>query len=66
MCQAPVGKVIRVEGNTATIKYNGQTRKIKCPKQLRLSVGDYVTFSLDIAIDKIDAEEAEMILGQMK
>ncbi len=65
MCQAPVGKVISVDKDTITIEYNGKTRVLKS-KLVHAKVGEYVQFSLDIAIDKMDEEEAKMILEGMK
>lgn len=64
MCQAPVGKVISVDGTHVTVECKGKT-KILNSKLLKLRVGDYVQFSLDIAIDKIDEEDAKMILGEL-
>jgi len=65
MCQAPVGKVIRVNRNTITVEYKGKTRELKS-KLVSAKEGDYVLFSLDIAIEKIDKEEATTILGDMR
>ena len=64
MCQAPIGKVVKVNGDQVTVDCNGKTRVLNS-KLLKLSVGDYVQFSLDIAIDRIDEEEAKMILGEL-
>lgn len=65
MCQAPVGKVKSVNGNEVTIEYNGKSRVLRS-KLPDLKEGDYVQFSLDIAIDRIDEEEAKAILGEME
>lgn len=64
MCQAPVGKVISIEEKRILIEYNGKKRVLNS-KLPDIKKGDYVTFSLDMAIDKIDKEEAEIILGTM-
>ena len=48
-----------------TIEYNGK-RRVLLSKFLDVKKGEYVLFSLDIAIDKVDKEEAEMILTGMK
>jgi len=64
MCQAPVGKVISVGEGKITVEYNGKKRELRS-KIPDIKVGEYVQFSLDIAIDKIDEEEALMILGEM-
>ena len=65
MCQAPVGKVISFDKTSITIDYSGNTRTLKS-KHLDVKKGDYVLFSLDIAIDKVDEEEAMAIMGNMK
>lgn len=64
MCQAPVGKVIAVGNGTITVEYNGKHRELRS-KIPEIKIGEYVQFSLDIAIDRIDEEEALMILGEM-
>ncbi len=66
MCQAPVGKVIGLDSDSITVEYNGKDRVLKKSKFLDAKIGEYVLFSLDIAIDKVDKEEAEMILKGMK
>jgi hydrogenase maturation factor len=65
MCQAPVGKVIRAENGLLLVKYKGKTIALKS-KIPDVTVGDYVMFALDIAIDKVDKEEAEAVLGMVK
>jgi hydrogenase maturation factor len=65
MCQAPVGKVVGVGKGTLTVEYNGKTRELRS-RLPNVSSGDYVSFSMDIAIDKVDREEAEAILGDMR
>lgn len=65
MCQAPVGKVVKVNSGNIIVKYKGKHRELDS-KLVRVKEGDYVTFSLNIAIEKIDSEEAKMILGSMK
>jgi hydrogenase maturation factor len=62
MCQTPVGKVVGVGEKSITVECNGKLRELKS-KLVDVKKGDYVEFSLDIAIDKIDEEEAKMILG---
>jgi hydrogenase maturation factor len=65
MCQAAVGKVLSVDGDRLTVSYNGKTRVLRS-KLAGVAAGEYVQFSLDIAIDRIDKEEAEAILGDMQ
>ncbi|MGD0728765.1 MAG: HypC/HybG/HupF family hydrogenase formation chaperone [Candidatus Micrarchaeaceae archaeon] len=64
MCQSPVGKVIKVNDSTILIEHKGKTRELDS-KLVDVKVGEYVMFSLNIAIDKIDEEEAKMILGEL-
>lgn len=64
MCQAPVGKVIKVNNTTIIIEHKGKTRELES-KLVNVKEGEYVMFSLNIAIDKIDEEEAKMILGEL-
>ena len=65
MCQAPVGKVLSVDGRKLIVEYNGKRKELgtKLPE---IKTGDYVLFSLGIAIDKVDKEEAEFILGELE
>lgn len=65
MCQAPLGRVVKVNGENIVVKYKGKYRELNS-KLVKVKEGDYVTFSLNIAIEKIDPEEAKMILGSMK
>ncbi len=65
MCQAPVGKVVGVDKDRLTVEYNGRTRELRS-RLPGIGIGDYVLFSVGIAIDKVDREEAEAILGGMK
>ena len=62
MCQTPVGKVVGMGKNTLTVEHKGKLRELRS-KLAGIKEGDYVEFSLDIAIDKMDPEEAEMLLG---
>jgi hydrogenase maturation factor len=65
MCQAPVGKVLGVEDGSLTVDYNGK-RKVLRSKLPEIKVGDYVLFSSGIAIDRVDKEEAESVLGRLE
>ena len=65
MCQAPVGKVVAIDGSMLTVEYKGRRRELRS-KLGGVAKGDYVLFSVDIAIEKVDKEEAEAILGDMR
>jgi hydrogenase maturation factor len=62
MCQAPVGKVLSVDSGKLTVEYMGE-RKVLRTKLQGVKAGEYVLFSSGIAIDIVDKEEAEAILG---
>jgi len=65
MCQAPVGKVVKVDKKSIVVEYNGKKRELNS-KLVNVKEGDYVLFSLNIAIEKVDKEEATMILGDVR
>ncbi|MDE1865045.1 MAG: HypC/HybG/HupF family hydrogenase formation chaperone [Candidatus Micrarchaeota archaeon] len=65
MCQAPVGKVLEVRGDRLVVDVKGKRRELRS-RLPGIGVGDYVSFSLDIAIDRIEKEEAEAVLEGMK
>jgi len=65
MCQAAVGKVIRVDGKSITVEFNGKTRMLDSGL-VEAKVGDYVQFSMNIALDRVDEDEARIILSGMK
>jgi hydrogenase maturation factor len=64
MCQAPVGRVISVNNSRITVEYKGKKIDLNS-KLVDLKEGDYVLFSNNIAIDRVDKEEAEMIIGEL-
>jgi hydrogenase maturation factor len=64
MCQAAVGKVVDAHDDKIVVVHNGKKRELNS-KLVKVKKGDYVTFSLNIAIEKIDEEEAKMILGKL-
>ena len=57
MCLAIPGKIIKIEGDNATIQYPGQTRPAKIVEG-EYSIGDYVFVSAQIIVQKIPKEEA--------
>ena len=67
MCQALVGKVVKVNGSagTVSVEHSGKTEVLNA-KLVEVAEGDYVTFSKGMAIEKIDKEEADMILGNIE
>jgi hydrogenase maturation factor len=65
MCQVPAGRVVAVGEKRLTIEYNGKRRELRSILP-GIKVGDYVSFSLDMAIDRIDEEEAKAAMGAMR
>jgi len=65
MCQAPIGKVLSMDGDRITVECNGKKADLKS-FVTGLAIGDYVIFSSNIAVDKIEKEEALLILGDRK
>ena len=58
MCVAAPGKIIELNGNTATIDYNGNTVTANAGV-VNVSVGDYVLVHAGLIIQKISQSEAE-------
>lgn len=65
MCQASVGKVVKVGGDRITIECNGKRRELRS-QLVSVKEGDNVLFSTDFAIEKIDEEEARIIRGEIE
>ena len=67
MCQAMVGRVVKVNktAGTVSVKYGGKTEVLNA-KLVDAQEGDYITFLKGMAIEKIDKEEADMILGNLE
>lgn len=63
MCQAPIGKVMDVGKDKLIVECKGKKLELKS-KLVGIKTGDYVLFSSGIAMDKVDNEEAERILGE--
>jgi hydrogenase maturation factor len=65
MCQASVGKVVKVGKNEVTVESRG--REVALGSRIPdVKEGDYVLVSGKIAVDKIDEEEARILLGNVK
>jgi hydrogenase maturation factor len=62
MCQATVGKVMGVGKGSIAVDYNG--KKIELDSKLvKVEKGDYVLFSGKIAIEKVEKDDAEEMMG---
>jgi hydrogenase expression/formation protein HypC len=57
MCLAIPGKIVKIEGDTATIEYPGQMREAKIIDG-KYNIGDYVFVSAQIIVQKLTEEEA--------
>jgi hydrogenase expression/formation protein HypC len=57
MCLAIPGKIIKIEGDQATIEYPGEQRTATIVEG-EFNVGDYVFVSAKIVVQKIPEEEA--------
>jgi hydrogenase maturation factor len=62
MCQATMGKVVRVNKGSITVEHKGKILELDS-KLVTVKKGDYVLFSADIAIEKVNREEAEAAMG---
>lgn len=56
------GKVVRVRGKEAWIEVSGKRRKVNTLLLKKIGIGDYILFHENIAIQKIDEEEAKRII----
>ncbi len=65
MCQAPIGKVTSIGSKMITVEYRGKQIDLRS-KLADISVGDYVMFSVDVAVDKVSEDEATMALGGLE
>lgn len=64
MCQVIVGKVISINGDKAKVNIKG--KNVLLNTQLAdINKGDHVICAADYVIEKIDEEEAKMILGNV-
>ena len=57
MCLAMPGKIVKIDGDQATIEYPGQHRQAMIVEG-DYAVGDYVFVSAQIVVQKLTEEEA--------
>lgn len=65
MCLAMPGKIIKIEGDDATIQYPGENRVAKIVDG-DYKVGDYVFVSAQIVVQKLSEREALASLKEWK
>ena len=63
MCLAVPGKVIRIEGETASVDFGGTERTDHIQLLSTVEVGQYVLIHAGFAIQILDREEAEKTLA---
>ena len=61
MCLTIVGKVTMAKGKKGTVEVEGIKREMDL-SMVKVKKGDYVSCALNIAVEKIDSEEAGEIL----
>lgn len=66
MCLAVPGKIINIEGVTATVDVAGVEVAARLDLVDDVAVGDYVLVHAGFAITKLDAEEAEETLALLQ
>jgi len=67
MCLAQPAKIIKIEGNKATVSQGDHTHKVDTSMiSQKIKEGDYLLASRGFAINKIEKEEAEKIFKLIK
>jgi hydrogenase assembly chaperone HypC/HupF len=62
MCITAVGKILKLDENTAIVQLKRSKRKVRTDL-VKVKEGDYIYVSGNLAIEKIDRKEAEQILN---
>ena len=63
MCLAVPMRVIEIKGSLGTVELGGFKRRISLDLLNKIDIGDYVIVHAGFAIQKLDEEEAEKMLG---
>jgi hydrogenase expression/formation protein HypC len=63
MCLSIPGKILKIEGEEATIDYGSETRIASLALKKDVQVGDYVIVSAKFVIEKIPESEAKEIIA---
>jgi len=66
MCLAIPGKVIRIEGDMATVDYRGIIKDANISLLEDVKVGDYVLVHVGFAIQKVDEKQARETYGLLR
>jgi hydrogenase expression/formation protein HypC len=65
MCQATPVQIQRIEGDVGWVRADGQERPVSLVAVADASVGDYVICHAGLALERLDAEEANAILAAL-
>lgn len=65
MCLAVPGRIVKIEGETATVDYGAERRQARLVEP-EFHVGDYVIVQAKIVITKVPTAEAKAWLEQVK
>ncbi len=66
MCLATPSKVIKIEGDWATVQSEKHIHKANLGLVKDVKVGDYIIIHADLALNKIQKQDAEKILKMIK
>ncbi len=62
MCLATPSKIIKIDGDWATVKSGDHSHKANLSLVKDVKIGDYLIVHGDLALNKIEKKEAEAIL----
>ncbi len=66
MCLAIPGKVLKIDGQTATVDFGGVRREVRLDLLTSAREGSYVIVHVGYAIQTLDEKEARKILRSWK
>ncbi len=66
MCLATPSKIVKIEGDWATVQSENHTHKANLGLIKDVKDGDYIIVHADLALNKIQKQEAEKILKMIK
>jgi len=66
MCLAMPSKIIKIEGDWATVQSEKHIHKANLSLVKGVKVGDYIIVHADLVLNKINKQEAEKILKMIK
>jgi len=62
MCLATPSKIVKIDGDWATIESGGHTHKANLSLVKNVKIGDYVIVHGDLILNKVEKKDAENIL----